>query len=175
MSSDYLKSLSFGTKLSRFFMNWIFLMMVWIGFTNSFNSQELIVGFFLTALISFLGIRLFTCCDLSLLSPIRLFNIVKFIFIFTIALIKSNIDVAKRVLSPSLPINPGIVKFKTKLTKNFAKMVLANSITLTPGTLTIDIVDDTFYVHWIDTLTTNPEEAYKEIAEQFEEILLKIF
>lgn len=175
MKSDYLKKLSFGTKLSRFFMNWIFLMMVWIGFTNTFNIQELLVGVFLTALISFLGIRLFTCCDLSLLHPVKLFNILKFIVVFTIALLKSNLDVARRVLSPSLPINPGIVKFKTKLTKNFAKMVLANSITLTPGTLTIDIVDDTFYVHWIDTLTTNPEEAYKEIAEQFEEILLKIF
>jgi len=175
MSNDYLQSLSFGTKLSRFFMNWIFLMMVWIGFTNNFDPQELIVGVFLTALISFLGIRLFTCCGLSLLHPSRLFNILKFIVVFLIALIKSNIDVARRVLSPSLPINPGIVKFKTKLTKNFAKMVLANSITLTPGTLTIDVVGDTFYVHWIDTLTTNPEEAYKEIAEEFEEILLKIF
>ena len=54
-------------------------------------------------------------------------------------------------------------------------MVLANSITLTPGTLSIDIIDDTFYVHWIDVKTTNPEEAYKEIAEKFEKILLKIF
>ena len=175
MKSDYLKKLSFGTKVSRFFMNWIFLMMVWLGFTNSFASQELYVGIGLTALISFLGIRLFTCCDLSLLHPVRLFNIVKFIFVFLFALIKSNFDVARRVLSPSLPINPGIVKFKTKLTKNFAKMVLANSITLTPGTLTIDVIGDTFYIHWIDTLTTNPEEAYKEIAAQFEEILLKIF
>ncbi len=175
MKSDYLKKLSFGTKLSRFFMNWIFLIMVWIGFTNTFDMQEIIVGVLLTALISFLGIRLFTCCDLSLLHPVRLYNIAKFIIVFLIALIKSNFDVARRVLSPSLPINPGIVKFKTKLKTNFSKMVLANSITLTPGTLTIDVVDDTFYVHWIDTLTTNPEESYKEIAEQFEEILLKIF
>jgi multicomponent Na+:H+ antiporter subunit E len=87
----------------------------------------------------------------------------------------SNLDVARRVLTPSLPINPGIVKIKTKLTTNFSKMVLANSITLTPGTLTVDIVDDTLYIHWIDVKTTNPEEAFKEIAEQFEKILLKIF
>ena len=82
---------------------------------------------------------------------------------------------ARRVLTPSLPINPGIVKFKTKLTTDYSRMVLANSITLTPGTLSIDIIDDTFYVHWIDVKTTNPEEAYKEIAEKFEKILLKIF
>jgi multicomponent Na+:H+ antiporter subunit E len=54
-------------------------------------------------------------------------------------------------------------------------MVLANSITLTPGTLSIDIIDDTFYIHWIDVKTTDPEKAYTEIAETFEKILLKIF
>lgn len=82
---------------------------------------------------------------------------------------------ARRVLSPSLPINPGIVKFKTKLTTNYSKMVLANSITLTPGTLTVDVIDDTFYIHWIDVKTTDPEKAFTEIAESFEKILLKIF
>ncbi len=98
-----------------------------------------------------------------------------YLIVFIIALINSNLDVARRVLTPSLPINPGIVKFKTKLTTNYSKMVLANSITLTPGTLTIDIVDDTFYIHWIDVKTTDPEKAFTEIAEQFEKILLKIF
>ena len=54
-------------------------------------------------------------------------------------------------------------------------MILANSITLTPGTLTIDVIDDTYYIHWIDVTTTNPEEAFVEIAEKFENILMKIF
>ncbi|MMZ67511.1 Na(+)/H(+) antiporter subunit E [compost metagenome] len=54
-------------------------------------------------------------------------------------------------------------------------MVLANSITLTPGTLTIDVIGDTFYIHWIDVQTTDPEKAFTEIAESFEKILLKIF
>ncbi len=99
----------------------------------------------------------------------------KYIVVFIIALLKSNLDVARRVLSPSLPINPGIVKFKTNLPTDFSKMVLANSITLTPGTLTIDIIEDTFYIHWIDVKTTDPEKAFTEIAEQFEKILLKIF
>ena len=67
------------------------------------------------------------------------------------------------------------VKFKTKLTSDFAKMVLANSITLTPGTLSVDIIDDTYYIHWIDVKSLDPEEVHKDIAEQFEKILLKIF
>jgi multicomponent Na+:H+ antiporter subunit E len=65
--------------------------------------------------------------------------------------------------------------FHTKLKSDFAKMVLANSITLTPGTLTIDVIDDKFYVHWIDVTTENHEKIYEEIAAPFEEILLKIY
>jgi len=95
--------------------------------------------------------------------------------VFLVELVKSNLDVARRIISPSLPINPGIVKFKTKLTSEYAKMVLANSITLTPGTLSLDIIDDTFYIHWIDVKTLDPEEVRMEIAEKFEKILIKIF
>jgi len=170
-----MENLTFYSKLSRFLVNWFFMMIVWIAFTTSFAAQELIVGVVITAIISFFSIPLFTCCTLSILSPTRIFYMIYYLFVFTWELIKSNMDVARRVLTPSLPINPGIVKFKTKLTTDYSKMVLANSITLTPGTLSIDIVDDTFYVHWIDVKTTNPEEAFVEIAETFEKILLKIF
>jgi multicomponent Na+:H+ antiporter subunit E len=90
-------------------------------------------------------------------------------------MIKANLDVARRVISPSLPINPGIVKIKTRLKSDYAKMVLANSITLTPGTLSVDIVDDYIYIHWIDVKSTDPEQAFKDIAETFEKILIKIF
>ncbi len=61
----------------------------------------------------------------------------------------ANIDVAKRALSPSMPIDPRVVTFKTMLKSDVARTALANSITLTPGTVTIDIVDDIFYVHAI--------------------------
>ncbi len=170
-----MEALTFNQKLGRFLVNWIFLMLVWIMFTTSFAAHEIWVGVFTTALISFLSIRLFTCCNLSILSPVKIFWMIYYLGVFTVALIKANFDVARRVISPSMPINPGIVKFKTKLKTNYSKMILANSITLTPGTLSIDIVDDTFYIHWIDVKTTDPEKAFTEIAEDFEKILLKIF
>ncbi len=170
-----MQNLSLTNKLSNFIVNWVFLMLVWIAFTSSFATHELIVGALTTMVISYLSIRLFTCCTILIFCPVKIMYMIWYLIVFLIALINSNMDVARRVLSPSLPINPGIVKFKTKLTTNYSKMVLANSITLTPGTLTVDVVDDTFYVHWIDVKTTNPEEAYTEIAERFEKILLKIF
>ncbi len=168
-------TLTFSEKLSRFIVNSIFLMLVWIAFTSSFATHELIIGALTSMIISYLSIRLFTCCTISILNPVKIFYMAWYLIVFIVALIQSNFDVARRVLTPSLPINPGIVKFKTKLTTNYSKMVLANSITLTPGTLTVDIVDDTFYIHWIDVKTTDPEKAFTDIAEQFEKILLKIF
>ena len=170
-----MKNLTITDKLSRFIVNWFFLMIVWIAFTTSFATQELLVGLLSTMIISYLSIGLFTCCTLAILSPVRVYYMIVYLFVFIVALVKSNLDVARRVLTPSLPINPGIVKFKTKLTTDYSKMVLANSITLTPGTLSVDIIEDTFYIHWIDVKTTDPEEAYTEIAWQFEKILLKIF
>lgn len=170
-----MENLSFSKKVARFVLHWILLMVVWIAFTSSFATQELLVGAVVTALISILTISVFTCCELPVLYPKNIFFIFVFLFTFLFELVKSNIDVAKRVLTPSLPINPGVVKFKTNLKTNFSRMVLANAITLTPGTLSLDIIDDTFYIHWIDVKTTDPEEVHKEIAEKFEKILLKIF
>jgi multicomponent Na+:H+ antiporter subunit E len=170
-----MQPLTVSQKLGRFIVNWVFLMLLWIMFTSSFAAQELIVGALVTMIISYLSIRLFTCCGLSLLSPVKIFWMIVYFGVFLKALIVANLDVAKRVISPSLPINPGIVKFKTKLKTHYSRMVLANSITLTPGTLSIDVIDDTFYIHWIDVQTTDPEKAFAEIAEPFEKILLKIF
>ena len=64
-------------------------------------------------------------------------------------IVVANIDVARRALSPSMPIDPRIISFKTTLKSEVARTTLANSITLTPGTVTVDIIDDVFYVHAI--------------------------
>ncbi|MBN2615598.1 MAG: Na+/H+ antiporter subunit E [Bacteroidales bacterium] len=170
-----MQTLSFSEKVQRFILNWFFMMLVWIMFTSTFATQEVVVGAIVTMFISMMSISMFTCCTLKILSPVRIFWMVYYLLVFIVALIKANLDVARRVLTPSLPINPGVVKFKTQLTTNYSKMVLANSITLTPGTLTVDVIDDTFYIHWIDVTTTDPEKAFTEIAESFEKILLKIF
>jgi multicomponent Na+:H+ antiporter subunit E len=95
--------------------------------------------------------------------------------IFLWELIKANMDVAYRVLHPKLPINPGIVKIKTNLKSELSQTVLANSITLTPGTMTVDIKGDEMYVHWIDVRDKETEKATAAIAGRFEKIIARIF
>jgi multicomponent Na+:H+ antiporter subunit E len=89
--------------------------------------------------------------------------------------IKANLDVAVRVIHPDVPIRPGIVKVRTNLTSEMAKTFLANSITLTPGTLTIDIDGQDLYVHWINIKVEDPEKRFAEIVGRFEPLLRRIF
>ncbi|NOY36007.1 MAG: Na+/H+ antiporter subunit E [Chlorobi bacterium] len=170
-----MESLTFSQKLTQFFLSWLVLFIAWLGFTSTLAIQEVITGLLVSLLIALFTSRFFVCCDVSIFAPAKLFYVFYYLFVFLIELIKSNLDVARRVISPTLPINPGIVKFKTNLTSEYGRMVLANSITLTPGTLSVDIIDDTFYIHWIDVKTLDPVETHREIAEKFEKILLKIF
>ena len=75
---------------------------------------------------------------------------IKFIpygFWLIIQILKSNIDVCRRILNPKLPINPQLVKVKSTQTSNLAKVIYANSITLTPGTISIDLDGSEIEVH----------------------------
>ncbi len=78
--------------------------------------------------------------------------------IFLVYLAKANIDVAYRVITGR--INPGIVRIKPGLKTDLGRTVLANSITLTPGTLTVDIDKEKgdLFVHWINVQETKSEE-----------------
>jgi multicomponent Na+:H+ antiporter subunit E len=96
-------------------------------------------------------------------------------FIFLWECLKANMDVAYRVLHPGLPIKPGIVKAKSNLTTDIAKVFLANSITMTPGTITVDIIDDNFFIHWIYIHSKDPEVYTHKILGRFEKFLKRIF
>ena len=162
-------------SIGKFLFNWLLMFVVWLGFTTTLESTEVLTGVLVSFVVSLMTVSVFKCCALDIFLPQKLFYIFKYVVVFTIALFKANFDVARRVLTPSLPINPGIVEFETKLTNEFAKMVLANSITLTPGTLSIDMVGNRYYIHWIDVQSEDPQEAHRLIAKDFEDILLKIF
>ena len=101
------------------------------------------------------------------------------VFAFVWELIKANLDVARRALSPKLPINPGIVKIETDLKSEYAQSALANSITLTPGTITMDIAEEKgktyYYIHWIDVASEEVPEASDAIAGTLEKWVRRIW
>jgi len=109
-------------------------------------------------------------------NPIRIFWLLVYLPVFFYHVLMANFDVVYRVIHPAMPINPGIVKIKTTLKTDSGITALANSITLTPGTLTVDLTDDGFlYIHWINVKDTDVEKASRRIARKFEWFLEKIF
>lgn len=105
------------------------------------------------------------------------FWLLYYMLLFIWECIKANIDGAYRVIHPDLPIRPGIVKVKTTLKSDTALTLLANTLTLQPGTMTVDIDKENgfLYVHWIDVKTLDAAGATKIIVEKFEKILERIF
>lgn len=141
------------------------------------DYQHLLIGILVAGIVSYFTGDLFTRRPHLFKHPRRYLWFLYYIIIFSWECLKANLDVARRVIHPYKPLNPGIVKVKTTLKSDTALTFLANSITLTPGTLTVDIDKEKgiLYVHWIDVKTLEYEEATKIIVERFEKILRKIF
>jgi len=153
----------------------IFLFLVWLLLTLNVTLPNLAVGVIAALIVTlFFG-------KYSLKVTRRVFQVKRYVwalvycFIFLWECIKANFDVAYRVLHPALPVKPGIVKAKTDLTTDIAKVFLANSITMTPGTITVDILDDNFFIHWIYVKSKDPEVYTHRILGRFEKYLKRIF
>lgn len=140
-----------------------------------FAVEEVILGSGVSAVLTFILIR-YIDFNVDVSFPIKL---VKFVFIyipvFIWKLLLANFDMARRVLSPKIPLNPGIVKVKTDIKSDLGKLTLANSITLTPGTLSIDVEDEYIYVHSVDVKSKKEVEISKDVSGPFEKILGGIF
>ncbi|MGC8788899.1 Na+/H+ antiporter subunit E [Caldisericum sp.] len=161
--------------LSKVIFETIVLFLTWILLTESFATSELIFGFLIAFVISIGTADLFTEHGLAHLNPKKLFYLIIYIPYYLYQVVKANVQVAMIVLNPSLPIKPGIVKVKTKLKTDVGKLALANSITLTPGTITMDVVGDELFIHWITVDDESVEGATESIVSPFEKFLKEIF
>jgi multicomponent Na+:H+ antiporter subunit E len=153
----------------------LFLLLIWLLLTYPYDPQELAVGAaaaLIIALLPFGSVPLFA--EIRPTPRALLFGIA-YLFVFLGELVKSNLDVAFRVLHRRLPISPGIVKVRTRLTSNMGRMALANSITLTPGTITVETSGEYFYIHWIDVRSENIDETTNRIVSKFEKYLEVVF
>lgn len=173
-------------KWTAFLGTFILSYLFWVLFLmQDFNilklgSQELIVGAIVAIVVSYFSSLFFAREDgVWLFKKFRFVNLIIFIPVYAWELIKANFDVAMKALSPKLDINPGIVKITTDLNSDYGLSMLSNCITLTPGTITMDIYEEddknVLYIHWIDAKTENTEEASEIIKGRFEYFTRRIF
>ena len=147
----------------------------WILLTSNLGWQNLVAGAAISLLTTIIFSRFFNFDAGKIVNPVRWFWLIIYIIYFIWECIKANFDVAYRVLHPNMPVKPGILRVKLNLQGSMARTILANSITMTPGTIAVDIIDDMMYVHCIYIRSTDHDSYAYAISGKFEHLLTKIF
>jgi len=126
------------------------LLTIGSGTVGLWSTAELIIGAVLAVVVGAVLRNRFIGKDLRMANPKRWLIFLAYLFPFFWAMAKANIDVAYRVITGR--INPGSVRIDPKLKTDMSVTILANSITLTPGTLSVDVRAETneLFVHWIN-------------------------
>jgi len=146
----------------------ILLFTLWMVLTSNVQIFNIVIGIGVSFSIALLYTKLFTHKAFEFISPVWF---MVYLYILLKNLILSNLQISKRILSKDMKLSPAIVAVKTNLESDWKKLLLANSITLTPGTLTLDIKDDTLFIHVIEYHEGSNKE---NITKEFEDIIAKI-
>ena len=154
----------------------IWILLTWPFVEGKIDRQVIIAGFITSIFVAIMFHEILPKEHHIFISPLRIFWFLVYLPVFFYYVLMANLDVVYRAVHPKMPIKPGIVKIKTTLKTDSGITALANYITLTPGTLTVDLTDDGFlYIHWINVKSDDIEQASQFIARRFEWFLKKIF
>jgi len=146
----------------------------WLLLTSTVQRQEVGAGAVFALLVAALGYDGFTDRGLAMLHPRRVVRLPAYVPVFFWEMIKANVEVAYRAVHPRMPIRPGIVAIKTGLKTDVGKLLLANSITLTPRTLTMEVRGKHLFIHWINVKDADTAKAAGMVAGRFERHLKAI-
>jgi len=162
----------------KFAIAFVCLFAGWVAFTSSLDVQELAVGVVVAALVALLSHELlFKRPMREKIAPKRWGYALAYVPAYVWAEIKAHADVIYRILHPKMPIRPGIVEVPTDLKTDFGVTGLADSITMTPGTLSVEVQEKKprLYVHWINVKAVEPAQTKAAIAGPFERFLTRVF
>lgn len=130
---------------------YIIFFLIWVIFNGQFTLEIAAFGAVIAGIMYWFICRFFNYdpkTDLFLGK--RLFQILHYVFVLVREIIKANFEVIRMITSSRYEIEPAVVRFKTDLKTSFTRILLANSITLTPGTITVSLENDEYVVHCLD-------------------------
>ena len=148
----------------------ILLALAWMFLTGNLEFENFLEGFVIGLLI--LWVSRHASSSNKYLKKIP--KIIDFIFYFLYELIIANIKVTVDILTPKHRMKPAIIAVPLTIDKNYEIVLLANLITLTPGTLSLDVSTDNKIIYIHSMYVDNPEEFRKEIKNGFEKKLMEI-
>jgi len=168
--------LSPSINLPLQFLNlWLTLLLIWLIANGTLATDTVLTGVVITAAIALVFAAYSRVYSVIRWSPRVIYNYLLYLGVFLHELVKANLNVMRIVFSRHIDIHPGIVEIKTSLQSPIGRLALANSITLTPGTLVVDMRGDSLFIHWINVAATDPAAATQEIAGRFEKYLKVIY
>ena len=155
-------------------------MLVWVLITWSFAVQELAAGVLVSLATAVFSSRFFVHGDsVRFFNPVKIFSLFGYCFTFFSELIKANVNMAKIVYGGCKAVKPGIVKIPTAMQSDYGLALLSDSITLTPGTITMDVAEEEgknyLYIHWIDVTAESGEAAGDAIKGRLEKGTRRVF
>jgi len=162
-------------KIVRIVMTVFYLMGGWLLFTGTVAAFPLLLGLFFSTVIALLTYHLFIEekeAARRALIP-RIYLLIGYLVLIMVKVYIASFRIAWMVITGN--ITPRIVHFRSRLRSDLARVALANSITLTPGTLTLDLDEDHLVVHWLNATTTHSGYAGRLIAQPFERWLKRIW
>lgn len=165
-----------GAVLVTFILCFLF----WMCLTLSLSPTELIVGALVSFVVALVTARIFVHNKpFYFFNPRRLGTLLYYWFVVLFGeIVKANWDMAKRVLNPKLPTNPGFIRVEADVESEYGLAFLCNAITLTPGTITVDAAESEgktyLYIHWIDVTTTERTEAGEIIKGRLQKWIRRI-
>lgn len=162
-------------RLVRIALTALHLMIAWLLFTGSLDPWSIGLGVLFSLAVASLTYGLFIEEHEAARRAVlpRVGRLLAYLFLTIWAVYAASLRVAVMVFSGR--IRPRIVHFRTRLVSDVARAALAASITLTPGTVALDLDEDHLVVHWIDAPTTHGRAAWSLIAEPFERRLRRIW
>jgi multicomponent Na+:H+ antiporter subunit E len=155
----------------RFIVIFALLLLFWVLLNGSFALDVLLIGAITAFIVAFLFRANLAVVTEFRATPSAFAATARYVVYFLKELVKSNLRLASIVLSPALPLNPGIVKTRTRLQSRMGRLMLANSITLTPGTLSVELDGEWLYVHWVTVESADIDAATASIVAGFEQHL----
>ena len=135
--------------IMRFVLTALIMFAFWIFLSGKFSLILLLSGLISSLLVSYMSNDLLIGNGDIKLGFIRTIRFIRFLPWLLWQIVLANIDLALRTLHPKMPINPILINIKNNLKTDLGMVILANSITLTPGTVTIDVNENEFLVHVI--------------------------
>lgn len=158
-----------------FFWLWLLLTFVWIAISSSLAIESVATGTVISAAMAYVFARKFEIWRGIRFSPQRFYHFILYTGVFLVELVRANINMMRYVYAPRIDVDPGVVKVKIGLKSPIGRLALANSISLTPGSLVLDMSVEELTVHCLDMRTIDATDPSRTIARPFEKHLEKSF